>query len=276
MKKVNLKISILIMFLVLVLPFVCNVFVSAAESYTVRFYTTETNYTTQTVVSGDSVIIPATPVKTGHAFKGWTLDNTVENPAIVNVSSYRVYSDVDFFAVFTPNRYKVTFKFYTSNGLLQEKVVDVLYNEMPKIPTISNDVNGSSFIGWDKEISVATENVTYTAQYSEKQFVIQYIGYDGNVLNSVYKNGMSDLTSYEPEQIEGKNFKGWSLSPDSKNVIDENFRTNADVSLYAVYTEDFWYQYKQLSMAWQIGIPFIILVAVVFIICILKKIFGGR
>lgn len=275
MKKI-LSCMVLILFVSIAFVGIGLMPVLAAESYTVRFYTTESNFTTQTVVAGDNVIIPATPTKTGHAFKGWTLDNSVENPAIVNVSSFRVYADTDFYAVFTLNRYKITFKFYSSNGLLNEKTVDVYYNEMPEVPTVSNTVNGSSFIGWDKEISVATENVTYTAQYSEKQFVVQYYGIDGEVINSVYKNGMSDLTSYEPEKIDGKNFKGWSLSEDSKKVIDENYRINSDVNLYAVYTEDLWAQYKSLSMGWQIGIPVILLVAVVFIFCLLKRIIGGR
>lgn len=276
MKRVNYKIVILIMFLAIAFGGIGLGVTFAAESYTVRFYTIETNYTTQTVVSGDNVIIPATPVKQGYTFKGWTLDKTVNNPAIVNVSTYRVYKDVDFYAVFVPNTYKVTFKYYSSSGLLQEKTVDVLYNEMPQVPTISNDVNGSIFIGWDKEISVAVENITYTAQYSEKQYVIQYIGYDGEVVNSIYKNGMSDISSYEPEQIEGKIFKGWSLSLDSNKVIDESYRAFTDVKLYAVYTNDLWFQYKALPISWKIGIPLIGLFILVFIVCLLKKIFGSK
>lgn len=250
----------------------------AAESYTVRFYTSDENYTVQTVSAGSYATLPATPTRTGHVFKGWTLDNTVSKPTIVSVSTYKINEDTDFYAVFQANVYKVTFVYFNTAGIEVSKSQNVTYGNYAIAPDIPLEVNGSTFLSWDADITTPiTATITFTAEYNPQYFTVSYYDDEGEIIDTVSRSGLQDISDFEAPAKEGFKFKGWATSISATTVINDTYRISEDTSLYAVYSIDWIARYLALDLIYQILIPVGILVGVSLVISILRSIlFGGR
>ena len=127
-------------------------------------------------------------------FGGWYFDSKFENEFVVGESNTPEASEVKVYAKWLKNTYKVVF--YNWNGdILSDE--DVLTNQVPNYTgaTPEREISQGKiykFIGWDKEITKVTENVSYTAQFSYEliDYVVSvYDGNDGLVLSSTYHFG---------------------------------------------------------------------------------------
>ena len=94
----------------------------------------------------------------------------------------------------------------------------------PIIPTR----DGYTFIGWDKDLSIITSNVTVTAQYKINYYKVDFVDWDGTVLKSdsvMYNEG---ATAPEVPEREWYTFVGW----------DKDFsRITGDLIVNAKYEE---------------------------------------
>lgn len=265
------KIFIILLTALVLVSFCVALPTFADEMFTVRFYSSEGNFTTQTVTSGSYLSAPATPIKAGHTFKGWTLDGAANNPAVISVTTYRVYSDVDFFAVFMPNNYKVTFKYFNAAGIQVAVTQNVVYNDFPVVPDIPLEVNGSAFLAWNGDTNApVTAAITFTAEYNPQYFSVTYYDADGQIIDTVSRSGIEDITDYEAPQLGQKLFRGWALSSGSSAVVKNTYRINGDVSLYAVYGLDIIGWFEGLELWHQILVAVGILFALSLIISLLR------
>ena len=124
------------------------------------------------------------------------------------------------------NRYTISFnpnggKF--SDGITSTKNLTVEEYVIPNINPPSKD--GARFIGWDKEVVGATENVTYTAIYSSHNYNITFHAgqgkFDDNSITKVISVVAGEIPNIgETPKLEGYEFVGWSpvLSAASKNT----------------------------------------------------------
>ncbi|MEG2453369.1 MAG: InlB B-repeat-containing protein [Clostridia bacterium] len=265
------KLSLILLTIVLIIGgSLGSVSIFAATNYTVKFYIDANNFVTQTVQANAAPTLPATPVKTGYSFKGWSLSADGAT-TVVNVLAIKVNEDVNFYAVFQINKYTVTFKYFAANGILTTSTQQVNYNDLPIAPDVPSNVNGSTFLGWDNDISTAiTSNKTFTAQMNETYFVVKYLTADGAPIADEYYSGITDVSGYAAPTVDGKKFKGWSLSADGK-IIDTNYRVSADTSLYAIYNTDILYQYNQLPIWAKVAIPCGVLLIIFIIVAAVKN-----
>ncbi|MCQ2959122.1 MAG: leucine-rich repeat protein [Bacteroidales bacterium] len=114
-----------------------------------------------------------------YMFAGW---NKTILPATKNETYKATYTQVT-------NVYVVKFENEDGTVLASSQVE---YGKIPSyegtMPTKPNDVGNSySFAGWDKELVAVTEDVTYTATYTDdtRKYFITFTDYDGSELQRV-------------------------------------------------------------------------------------------
>ena len=156
--------------------------VTGAATYTAQFTSLELEFTVHFLLyERDSVIIAhyndqldlyAEPAESDY-FVQWS-DGVVDNPRLVNI-----VSDTTFQAQFAVNRYEIKFLDWDET-ILQVDTLD--YGTTPQYrgnePT-RETVEGQTFTftGWFPEITPATSNATYTAQYTQEtlQFTVTIV-----------------------------------------------------------------------------------------------------
>ena len=219
-------------------------------------YDTEETYTIiwkngDTIIHVDSNVLegtlpeydgptPTKPSTNGisYKFKGWTPEVSI------------VTKDETYYALFeeTLNTYTVTWK---NGDTILEIDEFVEYGETPEYngstPTKeANETYTYTFIGWDKEISKVTSDVTYTAKFKEEKVLYKVSFYDEDgttLLDEVYV-GYGETASYskttpKKESVNGTNyiFDKWVLSLTQNDKADlTNVKGNLNV--YAFYKQD--------------------------------------
>ena len=156
---------------------------------------------------GADIVVDAETEKTGHSFKEW--EGYVSNfPA----------EDVTFKAVWTVNVYTVTFRNTGLEGNA-DLVVEYPYGAKIEVPEVKVS-EGSSFIGWDKEIpaTMPAENLVFSARKTLNKYNAVFDANGGKValadgtmsdkrVNSVTYNAAVRLP--EDPVREGYVFAGW-------------------------------------------------------------------
>lgn len=131
-------------------------------------------------------------------------------------------------------------------------VVDILKGEMPKYEGSTDkepDANYRyKFIGWNPEITVAAEDVTYTAQYSRTERVFHTISFDANggsgeMASITVENGYeTSIPECGFTAAEGYKFVGWNDKADGTGATyGVNGAVNSlseDITLYAQWKFD--------------------------------------
>ena len=122
------------------------------------------------------------PSKIGYTFKYWSLK---ENGEEYNFNS-EITENITLYAVYSINKYTVTFKNY-DGSTLQEETLE--YGALPKYkgeaPTREKTKEYTyTFKGWDKEITEVTNNQEYIATYTEtkNKYNVKFTNYDGSIL----------------------------------------------------------------------------------------------
>ena len=192
-------------------------FSSTVNTYTITFYYEdgETVMTTQVLAYGEMPGTNITPSKTSeehyyYHFVGWS-------PELEPVTG-----DASYTPVFTaePKQYTITFKNYNGWTL---QTTSVTYGEMPvytgATPEKQRDQQYTYvFAGWSPELSVAEEDVTYTAVFEAvlNQYTIVFVNEDGTELDrQVLDYGTmpeyeGETPTKEPDEQFVYTFEGWS------------------------------------------------------------------
>ncbi len=185
-------------------------YTSSVASYTVTYEpnggaSADGKYT-QTADYGTKLALDLVVVKEGFVFSGWCLDNTI-------VTEIEVTDNVILEAMWT-ELYTITFLGRLDVVL---KVEEVKAGTMPNIPDVQDIKTDSctyNFICWDTEVSVATKDTTYTAQFYT---IANYytLSYDCNggafetpIADTKYVYG-TEITLESGIEREGYSFTGW-------------------------------------------------------------------
>ena len=169
------------------------VFDSTIRSYTITFVndsdtlqSNSINYGTVPSYKGKTPKKASTKEYT-YTFKGWS--PSIE--AVSNIATYKAIFDS------TVKTYKVTFM----NGNKKVQTSNVAYGEMPvysgSTPTkVANDSCTYTFSGWSPEIQPVTDDVIYSAEFSEakKKFLVRFI--NGNYAIDVQSVTYGDIPKY--------------------------------------------------------------------------------
>ena len=135
--------------------------------YTVKFVSDGKEISSKNYHYGDTVDVPAAPTKVKdnkytYAFAGWDKEITT------------VTGNATYYAVFESDAIDYNVKFVDYDGTV---ISSVNYNYgdaviVPEEPEREADETYTyTFAGWDKEVTVVTEDTTYTAIYEQKKVV---------------------------------------------------------------------------------------------------------
>ncbi|MBE6130668.1 MAG: hypothetical protein E7183_03025 [Erysipelotrichaceae bacterium] len=208
------------------------VFESTTNQYTYKFVDTDGTVLKETTADyGTEIVAPNDPLKEGNAefsytFAGWDKDVTI------------LTEDVTFTATYTETKNKYTYKFVDENGtVLKEETADYGTEIVaPSDPVKEGNAEFSyAFAGWDKDVTILTEDVTFTATYTEtkNKYTYKFVDVDGTVLKEeTCDYGTKIVAPSDPTKVGNAEFSytfaGWDK--DATILIE-------DVTFTATYTE---------------------------------------
>ena len=152
----------------------------------------------------------------GYHFVQWSDGNT-DNPRTMTI-----ISDITLSAKFAINVYSVRFLDWNGTEIKGESVEYQSAATAPADPTRE----GYTFMGWDKDFSKVTEDMTITAQYQINRYQVRFLDYDGTELQTDSVEYQSAATAPSNPYRQGHTFIGW----------DKDFTSiTSDLDIYAQY-----------------------------------------
>ncbi|MDR1798372.1 MAG: InlB B-repeat-containing protein, partial [Bifidobacteriaceae bacterium] len=185
----------------------------AVKQYTVRFVDHDgTLLSEQTVAHGANATAPPDPTWSGHVFSGW------------DRSFARVVKDLTVTALYDRTVYTVKFVDHDAKVLAEQKVPQGAEATAPDDPSWA----GHKFLGWDKDFSNITSDLTVVALYDEVFYTVKFVDHDGKVLSSqqVVEGGAAKAPA-NPTWT-GHTFSGWDK--DFSNIT-------GDLTVTALYDQ---------------------------------------
>ena len=180
----------------------------------------------QEVDSGEDAIAPANPTREGYTFIGWDKEFINITEDLVVKAQYQI------------NRFEVVFKDWDGTVLKSDSVD---WNTAAIAPT-NPSREGYTFIGWDKEFSQVTENMTITAQYElGENKTVTVIFANGNDESAILSQQLTMKVPSAPS-ISGFTFLGWYpvasvfAEPENTITIQAVYQADEPSSAPAVYT----------------------------------------
>ncbi|HZK39844.1 MAG TPA: InlB B-repeat-containing protein [Clostridia bacterium] len=146
----------------------------------------------QTVEHGTRPVAPEV-TREGFTFIEWTAE-------IVAATGDTTYT-----AQWTINEYTITFD---ANGGAGGETQAVEHGTIPDTPVVARE--GYTFNGWGVEIAPATEDATYTAQWTANQYTINFDSNGGTEVEDITEDFATALSAPADPTKEGYTFNGWS------------------------------------------------------------------
>ncbi len=199
--------------------------------YTVTWNVDGAEYWVEKYSAGDAIVVPEAPEKEGHVFAGWKTADGEDAPAAMPEC------DVELFAQYEAEKYTFVFDAtqggkFESNG---QRTVSFVY-EYGETPEIFDEVPvypGMEFIGWDMEIpDIATEDITFTAEYVEVEYIVTFVDHLGNVLDEIFYLYGDEV--YESDVPEGYKAENAWYTDYNGNIVTFPYTVTEDVVLHAV------------------------------------------
>ena len=183
--------------------------------------------------------------KEGFRFERWN-DDVTDNPRLLTVDD-----DLTLTAIFAAlDKYTVTFVGMNGAVIGYDYVYEGQAATAPEAP----EVEGYTFVGWDKDFSNVTSDMTVTAQYemTVKMYSLKLEVEGGGKLYFGRYNAFGELTEVEATESEytfqeGTQFiliakadEGWAFVQWSDGVTKEkrNITVTSDLTLKAIFTDD--------------------------------------
>ena len=177
---------------------------------------------------GATATLTATPNE-GYHFVQWSDGNT-DNPRTMII-----ISDITLSAKFAINVYSVRFLDWNGTEIKVESVEYQSAATAPADPTRE----GYTFMGWDKDFSKVTEDMTITAQYQINRYQVRFLDYDGTELQTDSVEYQSAATAPSNPYRQGHTFIGWDkdfTSITSALDIYAQYEMGEDYDMTIVFT----------------------------------------
>lgn len=190
------------------------------NQYTIDFVSNEGSSVESITQDYDSTIkAPTAPTKTGYAFKGWFIDES-----LTKAFSFKKMpaENITLYAKWEIKQFTITFDLEGGIGVLSIKQV---YNTVvmePVAPTRS----GYEFIGWYKNkartqpyvFGVITKNEIVYAKWEAKQFSIEFNSNGGTSVGSIHQDVDTPIVEPTNPTKLGYSFVGWFYN-DTKYIF---------------------------------------------------------
>ncbi|MGN0961763.1 MAG: InlB B-repeat-containing protein, partial [Christensenellales bacterium] len=200
--------------------------------YDVVFVIDGSEYNRQIVIENTLASIPATPIKSGYEFDGWTLDGV----NIVDVNTYLVNEHSRFIAKFT-KLHIVTFVYENETISTQSIRNGNLANEVSVEDTLYKKFNGWKINGMLIDINTykITSDTTFVADITYSYDVVYSVDNANYDTQIVVTNNYASIPS-NPTKA-GYEFDGWMLNNEIVNPA--NIRITENTIFTAKFTRLF-------------------------------------
>ncbi len=204
--------------------------------WTVNQYTISFNSNGGTVVPSITqdfetvVTAPVDPTKTGYTFTGWYTDAGL---TIAYTLTTMPGSDITLYAKWNVLQYSLEYRDY-DGSLLQTSIHDYGSDLSGVIPPINPTRIGHTFSDWDTTLptTMPNNNLIIAATYSINSYTLEYVDWDGSILQSGSYNYNADLSGViaptTPIRV-GYTFSGWDT------LLPTNMPAS-DLTITALYT----------------------------------------
>ena len=164
------------------------------SSYTVTFVDHDgTVLKTETVAHGEQATAPADPVREHYVFTGWDTNFSEVTTAVTIRATYK------------PAEYTVKFLGWDGTVLKTETVT---YSESATAPEAPAR-EGYGFSHWSHAFTNVSSDLTVTAVYTQKEYLVTFVDSDDTVLSTqTVKHGEAATAPANPTK-EGYTFVGW-------------------------------------------------------------------
>lgn len=200
-------------------------------SYDVKFYVDNAVHNSQIIQSGNNVITPTVPTKSGYAFLGWSLNGN----DIVNLNTITITENTNFYAVFI-QQFTVQFV-YEDDIISTQTINNGAYAIGPSVDNTTYKV----FNGWKvngTSVNVDTYKIvgatTFVADITYKYDVIFMVDseeYDSQIISS----GQYATVPTAPTKTDYE-FIGWSIN--GTDIVDiSNTPITTNTNFYAIFME---------------------------------------
>ncbi|NLB84796.1 MAG: BspA family leucine-rich repeat surface protein [Acholeplasmataceae bacterium] len=198
-------------------------FSSNKKSYSVVFKNhDESILSEQFIEYGLSATPPNDPEKSGFSFNGWDKDYQ------------SIKEDMVIYALYKENLLAVTWK--NDDGEVLDIDENINLGDLPSYTgTTPQKLETAefyyTFIGWNPEITIVSESITYTAIFSshKKSYSVVFKNHDESILSEQFIEYGSSATPPKNPEKAGFSFNGW----------DKDYQSiKEDMVIYALYKEN--------------------------------------
>ena len=231
---------------------------AAKASYTVTFNSNGGSAVkAQTVKNGAKASKPASPTKSGYAFKGWYSDKSLTKAYNFNST---VKSNLTLYAKWDKKTtYTVTFNANGGTAVKAQSVFSGAKASKPASPTKA----GHAFKGWysDKSLTKAYDfnaavkaNLTLYAKWEANKNTVTFVSNGGtSVAKQTVAYGAKASRPADPARA-GHVFAGWYSDAACTEAYDFDSAVESDLALYAKWTSQFYaVLYKDGLLSLQAG-----------------------
>lgn len=207
----------------------------ANESSVINYYLDQELYHTETIANDAEPTLPYPDKLLGHTFSGWKTSqgDTYEYDGVI-------YDSFDLYGTHTPNTYTIFFDYKDAPATVLS--ASITYGDtFSNLPSPS--IEGYDFKGWyygsTPIISGTTRynyecNVTLTAEFTIKEFVMKFYDADSNEMtaykyNVPYGTNINDVVFPSVTSLTGYNYE-WLINDTTKIVSNTKIKSN-----YAFY-----------------------------------------
>ncbi len=192
----------------------------------------------------------AKPTRANYTFAGWSTDKNATAATYVSGAQFKNNATTTLYAVWTPNRYTVTFD--ANGGSSAPSPQTKVYGTPLTLSTQQPTRTGYTFAGWSTNKNATAATYQSGAQYKNNGVVTLYAVWTPNRYTVTFNaNGGSGapspqtkvhgvvltLSSTKPTRS-GYTFRGWATAPDSTSVTylsGSTYANNFSTTLYAVW-----------------------------------------
>ena len=187
---------------------------------------------------GNSFILncPLSPTKDGYVFEGWYTDSLLTNPYDFSTV---VQNDFTLYAAYSSNQHKVEFIDYDGT-VLQSVNYEINADLTGIMAPLEPSREGYSFDSWIGSIpaTMGTSDITVTATYTINQYKVEFVDFDGAVLQTAYFDYHADISGVtspiDPSRV-GYTFYNWvGTVPATMGTSDITIIAGYDINQYLV------------------------------------------
>ncbi|MFM5952344.1 MAG: InlB B-repeat-containing protein [Micrococcales bacterium] len=221
--------------------------------YTVNFYKNSSAATGTMVsqrASSAQNLSQVTFQRQGHTFAGWALSNSSSSTVFNDGDTFDFQSDIDLYALWTPETYKVT---YDRNGNGDFNLeVNYIFGSAP-LELIEATWPGHVFLGWyddpiegnlvgnQSDLLTPTADITLYAHWSESAFEVKFFKNSDEAIGTMSRQLGSSAARLRLNSFSrfGYEFAGWSTETGATVVEyldNDQYDFARDMNLYAIWT----------------------------------------